>query len=117
MIKKIVTTAVISTALLMGANNMAQSKEINLECKIGDNPDNKSSIYTIDTELGTMAHDTFGQGRLMVTSTSYSTLLSPDFIGLEVSIDRSTLKYTTSNYIAPDEKTGTCKLIETNNKI
>ena len=46
MIKKIITTAVISTALLMGANNMAQSKEINLECDLNKKKPLKININT-----------------------------------------------------------------------
>ncbi len=134
MIKKIITTAVISTALLMGANNMAQSKEINLECDLNKK---KPLKININTELKTssvnwgktLGIENMQTGSVLTEAEHYKLidLRDPTLdsayqpFGSSFTINRTDLSIemnaTGSSLISWKKKKGTCKIIETNNKI
>ncbi len=130
MIKKIITTAVISTALLMGANNMAQSKEIHLKCETASTEgryENLKIVLNTESNMGSTSDRTFifkksesetktysmpnGTGKLYSDGSHYwfSIPGRHDKI-IKYSINRTDLSVA-SDMFSPYAE-GTCKIVE-----
>ena len=117
MIKKIVTTAVISTALLIGANNMAQSKEINLECKYPNLEGETNSelvLLNTDSNMGSADGST---GKLYSDPSVYWFTTGSGMMAAKYQIDRNSLAYTYHLPYFNNTFKGTCQVVESKAKI
>ena len=121
MIKKIITTAVVSTALLIGANNMAQSKEINLECTYNNGEKDIVDLVYLNTDSKRAGLDgksiTLYNDNASYWFTSYYT--PEPYMEKKHQIDRNNLSYTSQTTVLDlvISNSGQCAIVESKAKI